>query len=86
MEPLHKAKPGRPAKRPGSEIKSDAVYRVRSALSMTQEEFAREMGCSVAAIRRYEQGQKLPGGVSQKIAFAKVAERAGVEIEPKAAA
>ncbi len=80
METLHKAKRGRPSGRAQEETKSDAVFRVRSSLSMTQEEFAREMGCSIATIRRYEQGQVLPGGVSQKIAFAKVAKRADVSI------
>jgi DNA-binding transcriptional regulator YiaG len=81
METLHKAKPGRPAGRKQEKQKSDAVFRVRSALGMTQEEFAREMGCSIATIRKYEQGQVLPGGVSQKLAFAKVAKRAGVSLE-----
>jgi DNA-binding transcriptional regulator YiaG len=79
METLHKGKRGRPAGRTQEEAKSDAVFRARTALSMTQEEFAREMGCSIATIRRYEQSQILPGGVSQKLAFAKIAKRAGID-------
>lgn len=86
MEALHKARRGRPSGRVQEETKSDAVFRVRDALKMTQEEFSREMGCSIATIRRYEQSQILPGGVSQKLAFAKVAKRAGVSLEKEVVA
>lgn len=48
---------------------------------MTQEEFAREMNCSIATVRRYEQQKVLPGGIAQKSAFAKIAKRAGIALE-----
>lgn len=60
---------------------SDAVARVRAALGVTQEEFAREMKCSIATVRRYEQQKVLPGGIAQKSALAKIAKRVGIEVE-----
>lgn len=77
---------GRP-KRPTAPP-TDAVRRVRLALNngagLTQEELAREMGCSVAAVAKMEQGQRLPGSIALRTAFAKVAKRAGVSLEAKA--
>jgi DNA-binding transcriptional regulator YiaG len=84
METTSKARIGRPRGSAQESQKSDAVFRVRSALGMTQEEFSRAMNSSIATIRRYEQGKLLPGGVAQKAAFAKVAKRAGVSLEARA--
>ncbi len=83
METTTKPRIGRPKGSAQEKQKSDAVFRVRSAMGMTQEEFARAMNSSIATIRRYEQGQLLPGGIAQKAAFAKVAKRAGVSLEAK---
>ena len=71
----------RPRGRPRKEApeKTDVVARVRAALKLTQEEFARELRCSIATVRRYEQQSVLPGGIAQKLAFAKIAKRAGIE-------
>ena len=85
MEAPDKAPRGRPSGSRQGEIKSDGVFRVRSALKMTQEEFAREMETSIATIRRYEQNKLLPAGIAQKSAFARIAKKAGVEVEEESA-
>lgn len=79
MSETLKPAPGRP-KRPAPP-KTDAVRRVRQAMEKTQEEFAREIGCSVASVSKMEQDERLPGSIALRNAFLKVAKRAGVSIE-----
>lgn len=61
--------------------RSDRVRRVRNALKMTQEEFARELGVSPYTLAKMEQQGREPGTQAGKAAFAKVAKRAGVSLE-----
>ncbi len=72
---------GRP-KRPAPP-KTDAVLRVRQAMGKTQAEFAQQMGCSVTAVSKMEQDERLPGSMALRTAFEKLAKRAGVSIEAK---
>ncbi len=72
-------RPKKPAPSP-----TDAVFRVRSAMGITQEEFSRELGCSVAAVSKMEQDERLPGSIALRTAFLKLAKRAGVSLEAKA--
>jgi transcriptional regulator with XRE-family HTH domain len=60
---------------------SDAVSRVRAALGMTQEEFARELGCSLSNVAKMEGDSRTPGTVALKTNLAKLAKRAGVSLE-----
>ncbi|RYZ79399.1 MAG: XRE family transcriptional regulator [Proteobacteria bacterium] len=64
-----------------SSQKSDVVSRVRSALNMTQESFARELGCSLSNVQKMESEQRTPGTRALKINLAQLAKRAGVEVE-----
>ena len=59
---------------------TDAVARVRAAMGLTQEEFAREMNCSIATVRRYEQEEVLPGGIAQKRSLARLAKRVNIDV------
>ncbi len=54
---------------------------IRAALGLTQKEMADEMGCSLSAERRYEYADALPGTLAGKKALAKLAKKAGVELE-----
>lgn len=62
---------------------SDAVFRVRSALGLTQEEFARELGCSLSNVAKMEGQKRTPGTRALKDNLAKLARKAGVSIENK---
>ncbi len=73
---------GRPKK--PAPPKTDVVFRVRQSMGNTQEEFARELGCSVAAVSKMEQDERLPGSMALRTAFLKLAKRAGVSLEAKA--
>jgi DNA-binding transcriptional regulator YiaG len=64
--------------------RSDRVRRVRDALAMTQEEFAREIGVSPYSLAKMEQQRREPGTQAGKAAFAKIAKRAGVSLEARA--
>jgi transcriptional regulator with XRE-family HTH domain len=66
--------------------RSDRVRRVRDALGMTQEEFAREMGVSPYTLAKMEQQGREPGTQAGKATFAKFAKRAGVSLEKETAA
>lgn len=69
---------GRPRKE--APAPTDAVARVRAAMGLTQEEFAREMACSIGTVRRYEQAKVLPTGIAQKRALARLAKRVDIEV------
>lgn len=71
-------RPKKPAPAP-----TDAVFRVRHAMGKTQAEFAQEMGCSVTAVSKMEQDERLPGSMALRTAFLKLAKRAGVSLEAK---
>jgi len=60
---------------------SDAVRRVRAALDMSQEQLAREMNCSMSAIRTMERENRLPGQAALLAAFKRLAKRANVDLE-----
>lgn len=66
--------------------RSDRVRRVRDALGMTQEEFAREIGVSPYSLAKMEQQGREPGTQAGKAAFAKIAKRASVSIESEVTA
>lgn len=74
---------GRPAGLRSSKA-SDAVSRVRSGLGITQEEFARELGCSVSTVAKMEGEGRTPGTRALKDNLARLAKRAGVSLEAKA--
>ena len=57
------------------------VYRVRAALGLTQEELAREMSCSLGAVRTMERQKRLPGSRALRENFARLAQRAGISTE-----
>lgn len=71
---------GRP---PGSRttINTDAVFQVREALGLTQEETARELHCSLSAVRRFEREKVLPVSGAIRDNFNRLAKKAGVEIQ-----
>jgi len=60
---------------------SDAVRRVREVLGLTQEQLARELNCSLSAVRTMERNNRLPGYGKLLNAFKRVAERAQINIE-----
>lgn len=70
--------PGRPRV---ATVETEAVVTTRQKLGMSQEQFAREMGCSLAAVRKMESEHRLPGSYALRTAFDKLAQRAGVEVE-----
>lgn len=39
---------------------------LREALSMTQEDFARHLGCTVATVNRWENGHNVPTRLAQR--------------------
>jgi transcriptional regulator with XRE-family HTH domain len=73
---------GRPKK--PAPAKTDAVLRVRQSLDMTQAELAGALGCSVPAVSKMEQDERLPGSLALRTALTKLAKRAGVSLEAKA--
>lgn len=73
-----KSKAGRPAA-----PKSTAVKDIRLALKMTQENFARSIGCTTAAVRKAEGKKKLFAEPEYSKALEKLAQEAGVKIEIK---
>jgi transcriptional regulator with XRE-family HTH domain len=60
---------------------SDAVSRVRAALGLTQEEFARELGCSLSNVAKMEGQKRTPGSGALRTAFEKLARRSGVSLD-----
>lgn len=65
-------------------INDDSVLRVRKALGLTQEELAREMKCSLAAVQKYEQQGRRPRNAALRDNLARLARRAGVDVsEPQ---
>jgi ribosome-binding protein aMBF1 (putative translation factor) len=78
-KPNEEVKRGRPSKPP--EPPSDAVRATREALGMTQEDVAREIKCSLSAVRRFERERALPSNSAIKENFQKLAARAGIEID-----
>lgn len=58
---------------------SDIVYRVRFALKLTQEDFAREMGCSTSTIAKMEREGRTPGTRALKENLARLAKKSGIE-------
>jgi len=63
------------------ENKPSPVREVRKALKLTQEQMARELGCSYASARRFESDGTLPKVVAVRERFEKMAKKAGFEIE-----
>lgn len=61
--------------------KSGAVARVQEALGISQEQLAREIGCSLNAVRLMKQEGRLPAKPEVLKKFQTLARRAGVEIE-----
>lgn len=80
-----KPRVGRPAGMRSSHD-SDVVFRVRAALRLTQEEFARELGCTLSSINKMESQKRTPGTHALKTNLARLAKRAGVTIEKEIAA
>jgi DNA-binding transcriptional regulator YiaG len=78
-----KKRSGRPAGIRSSQA-SDAVLRVRGKLALTQEDFARELGCSVSTVAKLEGEGRTPGTRALKNNLARLAKRAGVSLEAKA--
>ena len=58
----------------------DKVLFVRGKLLLTQEELAKEVGCSFASINRWETGKKLPTFLLEK-KFEKFCERHGIKFD-----
>ncbi len=77
-----KKRGGRPAGIRSSQS-SDAVFRVRSKLGFTQEDFSRELGCSVSTVAKLEGEGRTPGTRALKNNLARLAKRAGVSLEAK---
>lgn len=71
-----KKRGGRPKGR--ATEKTDAVARVRAALGLTQEEFARELGCSVSSVAKMEGEGRTPGTQALKNNLARAAQKAKV--------
>lgn len=65
---------------------SDVVLRTRTALGLTQEDFAREIGCSVSTVAKMENQNRTPGTRALKSNLARLAKRAGVPLEKEVAA
>ena len=76
---------GRP---PGSSSsrQSDLVVRVRTALGMSQEAFARELGCSTSGVVKMETQNRTPGTKALQDNLAKLAKLARIPIPPAAPA
>ncbi|RYZ86625.1 MAG: XRE family transcriptional regulator [Proteobacteria bacterium] len=62
---------------------SDIVVRVRTALKLTQEDFARELGCSTSTVAKMEREKRTPGTRALKDNLARLAIRAGVMATPE---
>ena len=58
----------------------DKVLFVRGKLLLTQEELAKEVGCSFASINRWETGKKLPTFLLEK-KFEQFCEKNGIKFE-----
>ncbi|RYZ74054.1 MAG: XRE family transcriptional regulator [Proteobacteria bacterium] len=76
---------GRPAGLRSSQP-SDAVSRVRASLGLTQEEFARELGCSLSNVAKMEGEKRTPGTRALKDNLVRLAKRAGLNIDEEVAA
>ncbi len=63
---------------------SEIVFRVRSAMALTQEDFARELGCSTSTVAKMEREKRTPGTRALKDNLARLAKRASVSVEAKA--
>ncbi len=63
---------------------SGAVREVRQALGLTQEKLARELNCTLGAVRTMERNNRLPGGGAILDAFKRLAKRTGVSLDTKA--
>jgi transcriptional regulator with XRE-family HTH domain len=81
METIPKNRGGRPVGTGAGA--SDAVSRVRASLGLTQEEFARELGCSLSNVAKMEGQKRTPGTHALKDNLARLAKRAGVSMEDK---
>lgn len=64
---------------------SEAVRAVRLKLGLTQESFAREIGCTMAAVRKAEVKRKLFAHPGYMARLQSLAEQAGLEISDTAA-
>lgn len=64
---------------------SDAVRQVRQSLGWTQEQLARDLNCSLSAVRTMEREGRLPGQGTLLDAFKRLAERARVSLEEEKA-
>jgi transcriptional regulator with XRE-family HTH domain len=60
---------------------SEIVFRVRAAMSLTQEDFARELGCSTSTVAKMEREKRTPGTRALKDNLSRLAKRAGVSLE-----
>lgn len=67
-----------------SKNERSAVKETRLALGFTQEQMAREMGCSYASARRFEYTGAVPRVEAVRERFYKLAKKAGVSIEVEA--
>jgi DNA-binding transcriptional regulator YiaG len=63
---------------------SGAVREVRRALGWTQEKLARELNCTLGAVRAMERGNRLPGSGAIMEGFNRLAKRANVSLEARA--
>jgi len=60
---------------------SGAVREVRRSLGLTQEKLARELNCTLGAVRTMERNNRLPGSEAILESFKRLAKRAGVSLE-----
>jgi transcriptional regulator with XRE-family HTH domain len=58
---------------------SDFVRRVRDAHGLTQEELAREIGCSTASVAKLEQERRIPKNAAVRANLVRLADAKGVE-------
>jgi len=67
-------KRGRPVKPPAPP--NDAVRELREKMGITQEEMARDLHCSLSAVRRFERERVVPSSGALRTNFEKLASKA----------
>ena len=72
---------GRPSGSIQALSRSDRVAKVRNACGMTQELFARELGCSISTVRKLEQNSLLPTSKAVMDELIRLAESKGISLE-----